>query len=63
MDEVDANFCRARRRNHHAYVGGLLEHVVTLLDAADRLTPLYPDLDRDVLLMGVFLHDIGKSAS
>src|SRR5438477_310754 len=47
-------------RNHHAYLGGLLEHVVTLLDGADRLLPLYPELDRDLLLMGVFLHDIGK---
>jgi 3'-5' exoribonuclease len=47
-------------RNHHAYVGGLLEHVVTLLDAADRILPLYPDLDRDLLMMGVFLHDVGK---
>jgi 3'-5' exoribonuclease len=47
-------------RNHHAYLGGLLEHVVTMLDAADRLAPLYPELDRDLLLMGVFLHDIGK---
>ena len=47
-------------RMHHAYVGGLLEHVVTLLEAADRLAPLYPGVDRDLLLMGVFLHDIGK---
>src|SRR5262245_14037009 len=47
-------------RNHHAYLGGLLEHVVNLLDAADRVLPLYPDVDRDLLLMGVFLHDIGK---
>lgn len=47
-------------RNHHAYVGGLLEHVVTLLDSADRILPIYPDLDRDLLLSGVFLHDIGK---
>ena len=55
-------FCKAPAgvRNHHAYLGGLLEHVVTLLDAADRLAPLYAELDRDVLLMGVFLHDIGK---
>jgi 3'-5' exoribonuclease len=55
-------FCQAPAgvRNHHAYVGGLLEHVVTLLDAADRIAPLYPELDRDLLLMGVFLHDIGK---
>jgi 3'-5' exoribonuclease len=55
-------FCKAPAgvRNHHAYLGGLLEHVVTLLDAADRLAPLYPALDRDLLLMGVFLHDVGK---
>jgi 3'-5' exoribonuclease len=55
-------FCRAPAgvRNHHAYLGGLLEHVVTLLDGADRLLPLYPELDRDLLLAGAFLHDIGK---
>jgi 3'-5' exoribonuclease len=55
-------FCQvpAGIRNHHAYLGGLLEHVVTLLDAAERLLPLYPVLDRDLLLMGVFLHDAGK---
>jgi 3'-5' exoribonuclease len=47
-------------RNHHAYIGGLLEHVVTLLDAAERLLPLYLALDRDTVLMGIFLHDIGK---
>jgi 3'-5' exoribonuclease len=34
--------------------------VVTLLEGADRLAPLYPEVDRDLLLMGVFLHDIGK---
>jgi 3'-5' exoribonuclease len=61
-EEFRAGFCKAPAgiRNHHAYLGGLLEHVVTLLDAADRLLPLYPDLDRDLLLTGVFLHDIGK---
>src|SRR5436309_2113239 len=60
--DFERDFCRAPAgiRNHHAYIGGLLEHVVTLLDAADRLLPLYPALDRDVLLMGVFLHDVGK---
>lgn len=47
-------------RNHHAYIGGLLEHVVTLIDAAERILPLYPRLDRDLLVMGTFLHDIGK---
>jgi 3'-5' exoribonuclease len=56
------DFCRAPAgiRNHHAYLGGLLEHVVTLTDAAERLLPLYPELDRDLLLMGIFLHDVGK---
>lgn len=61
-EEFVAGFCKvpAGVRNHHAYIGGLLEHVVTLLDGAERLCPLYPELDRDLLLMGVFLHDIGK---
>ena len=61
-EEFTQSFCRAPAgiRNHHAYIGGLLEHVVTMLDAADRLAPLYPDLDRDLFLMGVFLHDAGK---
>ncbi len=63
MDEAFLrNFSRAPAgiRNHHAFVGGLLEHVVNMLEAADRLLPLYPKLDRDLLLLGVFLHDIGK---
>ncbi|MDX2037998.1 MAG: HD domain-containing protein [Isosphaeraceae bacterium] len=47
-------------RNHHAYQSGLLEHVVTLLTIADRISDLYPDVDRDLLLAGIFLHDIGK---
>jgi 3'-5' exoribonuclease len=55
-------FCRAPAgiRNHHAYLGGLLEHIVTLLEGADRLLPLYPEVDRDLLLSGIFLHDLGK---
>src|SRR6516164_289036 len=47
-------------KNHHAYQGGLLEHVVTLLNVADRISDLYPEIDRDILLTGIFLHDIGK---
>ncbi len=47
-------------KNHHAYQAGLLEHVVTLLNVADRISDLYPELDRDLLLTGIFLHDIGK---
>lgn len=61
-DEFMTGFCQAPAgiRNHHAYLGGLLEHVVTLLDAAERIVPLYPEMNRDLLLTGIFLHDIGK---
>jgi 3'-5' exoribonuclease len=48
-------------KHHHAYAGGLLDHVVNLLRLADRVAPLYPDLDRDLLLVGVLVHDIGKT--
>jgi len=45
---------------HHAYLGGLLEHTLGLMKAADLLLPLYPKLSRDIVLMGLFLHDLGK---
>jgi 3'-5' exoribonuclease len=47
-------------KNHHAYGSGLLEHVVTMLTVADRISDLYPEVDRELLLAGIFLHDIGK---
>ncbi|MGA9070749.1 MAG: HD domain-containing protein [Terracidiphilus sp.] len=50
----------AAKQLHHAWLGGLLEHVVSLLTLADRVAPHYPLLDRDLLLTGVILHDIGK---
>lgn len=52
--------CPAGVKMHHAYVGGLLEHVVSMMDCADRLCPLYPGVDRDLVIMGIFLHDAGK---
>jgi 3'-5' exoribonuclease len=45
---------------HHAYLGGLLEHVVGLMEVVVRIAPGYPQLDRDLLLMGVLLHDASK---
>jgi len=53
--------CPAGVKHHHAHVGGLLDHVVNLLRLADRVAPLYPALDRDLLLVGVLVHDIGKT--
>jgi len=45
---------------HHAYVGGLLEHIVTLARAARAIHPIYPEIDLDLLLAGVILHDLAK---
>ena len=50
----------AGTKNHHAYHGGLLEHVVNLMEVVLRVSPCYPQIDRDLLLMGAFLHDLGK---
>jgi 3'-5' exoribonuclease len=50
----------AAKQLHHAWLGGLLEHVVSLLTLADRIAPQYPLVHRDLLLTGVILHDIGK---
>ena len=47
-------------KNHHAYHGGLLEHVVTMLEMAGHVAQCYPEVDRDLLLLGVFLHDMSK---
>jgi len=58
-----ATFCRspAGVKHHHAHAGGLLAHVVNLLHLADRVAPLYPAIDRDLLLVGVLFHDLGKT--
>jgi 3'-5' exoribonuclease len=45
---------------HHAWLGGLLEHTLQLMNAADRILPLYPGLNRDIVIAGLFLHDLGK---
>jgi 3'-5' exoribonuclease len=45
---------------HHAFMGGLLEHVVSLIGLARDVVKHYPELDADLLLTGVVLHDIGK---
>ena len=47
-------------KNHHAYPGGLLEHVVNLMEVVDRIVDRYPAVDADLLMTGAFLHDLGK---
>jgi 3'-5' exoribonuclease len=50
----------AAKTLHHAYIGGLLDHVVSLFRSCDLICRNYPLVNRDLLLTGVFLHDIGK---
>ncbi|HEY6291935.1 MAG TPA: HD domain-containing protein [Terriglobia bacterium] len=50
----------AATRYHHAYLGGLLDHVTSLVKLGDRMADHYSALDRDLLLAGFVLHDLGK---
>jgi len=61
-DDVVAQFKRAPAAvaMHHAYVGGLLEHTLSLLELAKVVIPRYPELSLDLVLAGLFVHDIGK---
>ena len=45
---------------HHNYIGGLLEHTLSVCEMACRVADQYENLDRDLLIAGAFLHDIGK---
>jgi len=51
----------AGTKAHHAYCGGLLEHVTNMAEVVLRVADLFPGVNRDLLLAGVFLHDIGKT--
>jgi 3'-5' exoribonuclease len=50
----------AAKKMHHAYIGGLLEHTLSMAILVDRLAGHYTGVDRDLLLTGAILHDIGK---
>jgi len=50
----------AAKTLHHAFVGGLLDHVTSLVTICDLAVRNYPQVNRDLLLTGAFLHDIGK---
>lgn len=63
---ADAGFLAAYRvapaakGMHHVFLGGLLEHSLSVATLVDRVAPLYPLLNRDLLIVGSLLHDIGK---
>jgi len=50
----------AAKSLHHAWLGGLLEHVLTLVRVCVATAPFYPEADSDLLVTGAILHDIGK---
>jgi 3'-5' exoribonuclease len=50
----------AAKGMHHAYRGGLLEHTVSMAELAEKIAGHYPELDRDLLLVGTLFHDLGK---
>ncbi len=62
-EKLMADFCRAPAAMsfHHAYIGGLLEHTLNAVEVADAVCPFYPGLNRDLVVAGIFLHDIAKT--
>ncbi|TFG89956.1 MAG: HD domain-containing protein [Syntrophobacterales bacterium] len=50
----------AAKGMHHVYLGGLLEHSLSVARLVDQILPLYPILQRDLLIAGALLHDVGK---
>lgn len=58
-----AKFCKspAAVKMHHDYLGGLLEHTHNMLRVAVSIFPLYPHIQKDLVLAAIFLHDMGKT--
>ncbi|HKI50592.1 MAG TPA: HD domain-containing protein [Geothermobacteraceae bacterium] len=50
----------AAKSMHHVYLGGLLEHSLAIAALVDDVSARYPELDRDLLVVGALLHDVGK---
>ena len=61
--ELMEKFCNAPGgvKLHHDYLGGLLEHTHSMLRVAVAVLPLYPQVQADLVLAGIFLHDMGKT--
>lgn len=54
------NSAAAAKKWHHEYRGGLVRHTFEMCRIAETMCELYPNIDRDILLAGIFLHDLGK---
>jgi 3'-5' exoribonuclease len=62
-DDFVAAYLRApaAKLMHHAYIGGLLEHTLSMAVLSETIAGHYSGVDRDLLLAGVILHDVGKT--
>src|SRR3954453_10366596 len=62
-EKLMANFRQAPAAQsfHHAFLGGLLEHTLNAVEVGDAVCPFYPGLNRDLVVAGIFLHDIAKT--
>ena len=62
IEELYEDFCKAPAAtfNHHSYIGGLLEHSISVADICSAFVPLYKGVNRDILIAGALIHDIGK---
>ena len=61
--ELMKQFCiaPAAMQMHHNYLGGLLEHTLNMLNVAQALFPLYPKIQKDLVLTAILLHDMAKT--
>ena len=62
-ESLMGGFCKAPAAMsfHHAFIGGLLEHTLNAVEVADAVVRFYPGLNRDLVITGIFLHDIAKT--
>jgi 3'-5' exoribonuclease len=62
-EKLMGGFCKAPAAMtfHHAFIGGLLEHTLNAIEVADAVVKFYPGLNRDLVITGIFLHDIAKT--
>lgn len=60
--EISARYkvCPAAKTIHHAFIGGLLTHSIQLCDLIEAVLPLYPEIDRSLMIFGAAFHDFGK---
>lgn len=63
VEKFNKNFISypAAVRNHHEFASGLLHHTVQMADLGEAIAKLYSSIDRDMLISGIILHDLGKT--